>query len=135
MSKDESKFNAFLGTDTSYNGKLSFAGSVRIDGEFNGEITSGGTLILGKDARVSGNINVAQLILSGKIDGDIVVEKQTTMHKTALLTGTIVTPILVMEEGATLQGTVQMTSEPLPEGTKYQKSQPAQLEALPDNPE
>lgn len=124
MSKDESKFNAFLGTDTLYNGKLSFAGSVRIDGEFIGEINSEGTLILGKDARVSGQINVAQLILSGRIDGDIVVTKQTTMHKTAFLTGNIVTPVLVMEEGATLQGTVQMTKDPLPENTKYQKSQP-----------
>jgi cytoskeletal protein CcmA (bactofilin family) len=111
--KDESKFNAFLGADTSYNGRLSFAGSVRIDGEFTGEITSEGTLILGKDARVSGKINVAQLILSGKIDGDIVVGKQTTMHKTAFLTGNIFTPVLMMEEGATLQGTVQMTKEPL----------------------
>jgi cytoskeletal protein CcmA (bactofilin family) len=55
---------------------------------------------------------VAQLILSGKIDGDIVVGKQTTMHKTAFMTGNIFTPVLVMEEGATLQGTVQMTKEP-----------------------
>lgn len=130
MSKDESKFNAFLGTDTLYNGQLSFAGSVRIDGEFTGEINSEGTLILGKDARVSGQINVAQLILSGRIDGDIVVSKQTTMHKTAYLTGNIVTPILIMEEGATLQGTVQMTKDPLPESGKYQKSQTRQLEAL-----
>ncbi|MCL1915718.1 MAG: polymer-forming cytoskeletal protein [Desulfovibrionaceae bacterium] len=125
--KDESKFNAFLGTDTSYNGQLSFAGSVRIDGEFTGEISSEGTLILGKDARVSGRINVSQLILSGKIDGDIFVSKQTTMHKTAFLTGNIVTPILVMEEGATLQGTVQMTKDPLPEGTRFQTVPRAQL--------
>lgn len=128
MSKDEAKFNAFLGTDTLYNGQLSFAGSVRIDGEFTGEINSEGTLILGKDARVSGQINVAQLVLSGRIDGDIVVTKQTTMHKTAFLTGNIVTPVLVMEEGATLQGTVQMTKDPMPAIGKSQKTQAKQLE-------
>lgn len=125
MSKDESKFNAFLGTDTLYNGQLSFAGSVRIDGEFTGEINSEGTLILGKDARVSGQIRVGQLILSGRIDGEIAVSKQTTMHKTAFLTGNIVTPILIMEEGATLQGTVQMTKDPLPETAKYKNAQAA----------
>lgn len=130
MSKDEAKFNAFLGTDTLYNGQLSFAGSVRIDGEFTGEINSEGTLILGKDARVSGKINVAQLILSGRIDGDIIVTKQTTMHKTAFLTGNIITPVLIMEEGATLQGTVQMTKDPLPEGEKSEKSQTRQIEGL-----
>jgi cytoskeletal protein CcmA (bactofilin family) len=127
INKDESKFNAFLGTDTSYNGQLSFAGSVRIDGEFTGEISSEGTLILGKDARVSGRISVAQLILSGKIDGEILVSKQTTMHKTAFLTGNIVTPVLVMEEGATLQGTVQMTKDPLPAVARYTMEQTPQL--------
>lgn len=127
MNRDESKFNAFLGTDTSYNGQLSFAGSVRIDGEFTGEIASEGTLILGKDARVSGRINVAQLILSGKIDGEIMVSKQTTIHKTGYLTGSIVTPVLVMEEGATLQGTVQMTKDPLPAVTRYTTDRTPQL--------
>ncbi|MDR2503854.1 MAG: polymer-forming cytoskeletal protein [Deltaproteobacteria bacterium] len=127
MNKDESKFNAFLGPETSYNGQLSFAGSVRIDGEFSGEITAEGTLILGTSAKVSGRINVAQLILSGKIDGEIFVSKQTTMHKTAFLTGNIMTPILVMEEGAILQGSVQMTKDPLPEGTKFRTVPNAQL--------
>jgi cytoskeletal protein CcmA (bactofilin family) len=125
--KDESKFNAFLGPETSYNGQLTFTGSVRVDGEFTGEITAEGTLILGTTARVSGRINVAQLILSGKIDGEIFVSKQTTMHKTAFLTGNIVTPVLVMEEGATLQGSVQMTKDPLPEGTKFKTVPSAQI--------
>ena len=106
MSKEE--FNAFLGAGTSYRGQLSFLGAVRIDGEFTGEIKSEGTLILGKDSKVYGQIQVAQLILSGTIDGEIVVSKKTTMHKTAYLTGNISTPVLVMEEGATLQGKVQM---------------------------
>ena len=109
MSKDE--FNAFLGAGTSYQGQLTFLGTVRIDGEFTGEIKSEGTLILGKEAQVRGNINVAQLILSGSIDGEIVVHKKTTMHKTAQLTGNISTPVLMMEEGAVLQGKVQMNRD------------------------
>ena len=45
MSKDE--INAFLGTGTVYEGKLSFQGSVRIDGMYTGQIQSEGTLIVG----------------------------------------------------------------------------------------
>jgi cytoskeletal protein CcmA (bactofilin family) len=112
MSKEE--FNAYLGAGTAYQGQLSFLGTVRIDGEYKGEIKSEGTLILGKEAKVQGKIQVAQLILSGSIEGEIIVGKKTIMHKTAHLTGNIITPILAMEEGAALQGKVQMTQDAMP---------------------
>jgi cytoskeletal protein CcmA (bactofilin family) len=112
MSKEE--FNAYLGAGTAYQGQLSFLGTVRIDGEYKGEIKSEGTLILGKEANVQGKIQVSQLILSGNIEGEIIVGKKTVMHKTARLTGNIITPILAMEEGAALQGKVQMTQGPMP---------------------
>jgi cytoskeletal protein CcmA (bactofilin family) len=113
MSKEE--FNAYLGAGTAYQGQLSFLGTVRIDGEYKGEIKSEGTLILGKEANVQGKIQVSQLILSGSIEGEIIVGKKTIMHKTARLTGNIVTPVLAMEEGAALQGRVQMTQGPMPD--------------------
>ncbi|MDR1243544.1 MAG: polymer-forming cytoskeletal protein [Deltaproteobacteria bacterium] len=113
MSKEE--FNAYLGAGTAYQGQLSFLGTVRIDGEYKGEIKSEGTLILGKEAKVQGKIQVSQLILSGTLEGDIIVGKKTVMHKTAHLTGNIVTPVLAMEEGAALQGKVHMTQGPIPD--------------------
>jgi cytoskeletal protein CcmA (bactofilin family) len=44
------ELNAFLGVGTRFTGNLSFEGSVRIDGHFQGTITATGTLILGRDA-------------------------------------------------------------------------------------
>ena len=46
--------NAFLGAGTSFSGRLAFCGVVRIDGEFEGEIVSAGSLVVGENARVSG---------------------------------------------------------------------------------
>ncbi len=106
MAKDD--ITAFLGSGTVYNGQLSFVGSVRIDGQFTGEITSEGTLILGKDAKVEGTINVCNLVLSGQLHGDVVVTGKTILHKTANLTGNLVTRSLIIEEGAMLQGTICM---------------------------
>ena len=106
MAKDD--ITAFLGSGTIYNGQLSFVGSVRIDGQFTGEIKSEGTLILGKDARVDGTIQVSQLVLSGNLNGDVIVTGKTIMHKSANLTGNLVTHSLIMEEGALLQGSINM---------------------------
>ena len=112
MAKDE--ITAFLGSGTIYNGHLSFVGSVRIDGQFTGEIKSEGTLILGKEARVDGTIQVSQLVLSGNLTGDVLVAGKTILHKTANFTGNLATRSLIMEEGAILQGSICM--DPAQEG-------------------
>ena len=108
MAKDE--INAFLGVGTAYEGKLHFQGAVRIDGGFTGEIVSDGTLIVGKDAQVRGQINVGQLILSGHLQGEVTAAKKVMLHKTANLVGSLSTPVLGIEEGAVLEGQVAMGS-------------------------
>lgn len=108
MAKDE--INAFLGTGTIYEGKLNFQGSVRIDGIFTGEVQSEGTLIVGKDAKVQGQVWVGQLVLSGNFQGEIQASKKVVLHKTAHLVGSMDTPVLVIEEGAVIEGQVTMNA-------------------------
>ena len=106
MAKDE--INAFLGSGTIYEGKLNFQGSVRIDGIFTGEVQSEGTLIVGKDAKVQGQVWVGQLVLSGNFQGEVLASKKVVLHKTAHLLGSLKTPVLVVEEGAKLEGEIVM---------------------------
>lgn len=113
MSRDE--INAFLGSGTVYKGKLNFQGSVRIDGVFNGEVHSEGTLIIGKDARVEGMVRVGQLILSGNIQGEIIATQRAVLHKTANLLGSLHAPILMVEEGARVEGQITMHVPDVPE--------------------
>ncbi len=108
MARDE--INAFLGSGTDYQGKLNFQGAVRIDGNFNGEVESEGTLVVGKEARVEGVLKVGQLVLSGKVTGEVYAKEKAVLHKTANLQGNLLTPVLVVEEGAVLEGRVTMTS-------------------------
>lgn len=106
MARDE--INAFLGSGTVYQGKLNFQGSVRIDGVFTGEVHSEGTLIIGKDARVEGQVRVGQLILSGNVHGEVVAAKKAVLHKTANFVGSLFAPLLMVEEGAKMEGQVCM---------------------------
>lgn len=115
MARDE--INAFLGSGTVYQGKLNFQGSVRIDGNFTGEVQSEGTLIVGKEANVNGQLKVGQLILSGHVEGEIFASKKVVLHKTANLIGSLSTPILVMEEGAKVEGQIAMGSKKPPQST------------------
>ena len=109
MAKDE--INAFLGVGTSYQGKLNFQGAVRIDGHFQGEVESEGTLVVGKEAQVDGQFHVGQLVLSGRLRGEVAASVRVVLHRTANLDGNVRTPTLVMEEGAVLEGRVTMNPD------------------------
>ncbi len=65
---DNSELNAFLGVGTEYRGKLDFVGTVRIDGRFEGEISTDGDLILGRKASITGTVKVGRLTSCGRIE-------------------------------------------------------------------
>ncbi len=108
MRTPKEEINAFLGKDTEFEGKFSFTGAVRIDGKFAGEINSGGTLIVGETATITSWIHVADIIISGEVNGDIFAENKIEINVPGKLFGNIQTPKLIIEEGVIFEGNCKM---------------------------
>lgn len=100
--------NAFLGAGTRFHGRLAFEGVVRIDGDFEGEVTSSGTLVVGRGARVAGTLALGQLQCGGLVTADVTVSSKVTVHASGRIVGTVRTPALVVEEGGRIDGEVAM---------------------------
>lgn len=115
-----SDIKAFLGKGSEFDGKLTFNETVRIDGNFKGQITSTGTLIIGDTAVVNAEIEVGTAVISGKVDGTMKATEKIELHPPAKLSGTIRTPKLIIKEGAVFDGNCQMSNieEERKEGTK-----------------
>ena len=109
MKTSKEEINAFLGKDTEFEGKFSFTGAVRIDGKFSGEIESSGTLIVGESATITSQIHVADMIISGEVNGDIFAENKIEINVPGKLFGNIQTPKLVIEEGVIFEGNCKMS--------------------------
>lgn len=110
------ELNAFLGAGTKFTGHLSFEGSVRIDGHFLGTIAATGTLILGREALVKGEVEVASLNANGTLIGTVRASRHAHLHEHAVFDGHIETPELSMDQGAVLNGTIEMPNpNPRPE--------------------
>lgn len=105
MAKDEI---AYLGSDTVYEGKLHFKGTVRIEGRFTGEISSDGTLNVGKDAQVEGTIEVGELLLSGRFNGEVTAKRRVVVYSSGVMEGHMTTPNLLTEEGGVIEGQICM---------------------------
>ena len=99
---------AFIDQGSEFEGKLSFKDTVRIDGTFSGEISSDNTLIVGESGQIMASIHSVCVVISGLVEGDIHASEQIVLHKSAVVNGDLDSPMIVMEEGAQLNGCVRM---------------------------
>ncbi|MEM1413449.1 MAG: polymer-forming cytoskeletal protein [Myxococcota bacterium] len=103
------ELSALLGRGSAYAGKLTFEGRVRIDGRFEGEVFSEGTLILGDGAAIRADVEVGTLIvLGGEVGGRVVARDLVEIHAEGRVHADIVTPQLFIDRGATFTGTCTM---------------------------
>lgn len=89
-------------------GEIHVEGTVRIDGRLDGEIQTKGHVIIGEDGLVEGTIMAGTVVSSGRIKAKVTANERIQLLKTATLIGEVLTPALIMEEGAKLQGTTDM---------------------------
>src|SRR6059058_1704092 len=88
-----------LGRGSEFEGKLSFEGTVRIDGKLTGEIFSDDVLIIGEGAEVQAEINVGSIIIEGSVQGNINAKRSVELHTPGKVRGNITTPSLYIEKG------------------------------------
>ena len=110
---------AFIGRGTVFKGTLTFDGVVRIDGQLEGQIMSRGTLVVGAGAVVQAEIQVAKVVNSGRIVGNIQASEAVQLLNPGVFQGVVRTPSLSIEEGVQFNGTCEMgkvalTGESLP---------------------
>lgn len=105
---EKSDIKAFLGPGSQFEGKLLFDEIVRIDGVFRGEIMSKDTLIIGQTADIQAEVTVGNLIMSGCFKGNIKATGKVELRAPAKLEGSVETPLLIVEEGVILNGTLAM---------------------------
>ena len=112
------EITALLGRGTSFEGKLHFSGRVRIDGGFRGDILSDDVLIIGEGADVTGEIDVATVIIKGgNVNANIRSKNSIELDVPAHVSGTLHSPEVFMDKGVQFSGTCTMApveSHPAP---------------------
>jgi cytoskeletal protein CcmA (bactofilin family) len=97
-----------LGTGTVIEGTFRFDSPVRIDGSLKGEVSSSSVLIVGEEACVEANIEVGSLIVLGNVEGTIEANELIEIRGEGKLEGSIFTKRLVIDDGATFNGSCRI---------------------------
>jgi len=78
--------------------------SVRIDGDFKGNIEINGSLVLGETGSITGEVRANYFLVAGEVSGNIYCETQLHFASTARVVGDVSTPNLVLDEGSQVTG-------------------------------
>ena len=93
-----------LCSDVEIKGTLSFKDYLRMDGKFEGEVLSAGTFLVGENGEVKAEIVVGNLIVEGKVYGNVVATDKIELRSTAQLFGDIKAARLIIAEGVVFVG-------------------------------
>ena len=101
-----SNIGTIIGQDASFRGELHFEGTVLIEGRFEGNIRSrdGGTLIVSEMAKITGEVDVPNLILHGAICGNVRTSESLKITLTGTLMGDVEYHVVSLSEGASING-------------------------------
>jgi cytoskeletal protein CcmA (bactofilin family) len=109
--EDTVEIHTLLGRGSHFEGKLTFEGTVRIDGEFKGQIFTDDILVIGEGGHVAAELEIGSLVVEGMVEGNIVAKRSVEIHSPGRVKGSITTPSLFIDRGVVFEGTCQMTDD------------------------
>ena len=99
-----------LANDVDIKGTIKFENELIFDGKIEGEIISdAGSLTLGKNADVHGEVKTKSLVVHGNVTGNITVSERCELKASSQLTGDLKAMRIIIEEGATFIGKSEVT--------------------------
>ena len=98
------EITTLLGRGASFEGKLTFDGTVRIDGRFKGEVFSDDTLVIGEGAVVEAEIDIGEVIIQGTVVGNVKAKRSIEIHAPGRVKGDLHTPTLQIDKGVIFEG-------------------------------
>lgn len=110
MAKKDKIDDKILDVDARMQGTIVFKDPVnlRINGSFEGKLETCGNLTISENANVKADIQGDRMIIAGKVTGNLLASESISIIPPAVVTGNVQTPVLSIQEGASLNGQLRM---------------------------
>lgn len=105
---------SLLDAHSNFDGRYETEHDFRVQGSVSGEVICRGLFTIEQEATARARIQTRDAHIRGRLEGDIVCTGKLVLAATANVSGTIKAAALVVEEGATLSGSVEVAASPPP---------------------
>ena len=92
------------GAGNDLTGDLRFSGKLHLDGEFRGTISTDDVLVVGEKATIEADIKAGEVLISGKVFGNIECVRRVEINASGHFRGDVRTPKFVINEGGIFEG-------------------------------
>lgn len=130
--KGSDQVTGFLDKGTNVTGELEFAGTLRIDGNFHGSISTGDILMIGEHALVHADIKAGEVEIHGQVFGNIEAKRRVEISPTGRVRGDIHTPVISVATGAIVDGRLRMAEDRPEESTVAARTVKAEENTRPE---
>jgi len=100
-----------IGKDCVLEGKLLLKEGIRIDGIVKADIETEGFMSITETAEVTGNLKAHEILISGKVTGNVIALQTLELEKSAIVRGDVNTQNLKIHLGAQINGKMNMAAE------------------------
>jgi cytoskeletal protein CcmA (bactofilin family) len=100
-----------IAAGSKWKGVLNIQDSVRIEGQVNGEVEAKGTIHIAEGAVVEAKLKAAFIIVAGNFKGEVRCLEKLELLPKSKVQGDLETKMLNVHEGATVDGTIRMTTD------------------------
>lgn len=109
---DQQQRTAVIGPSIQIDGTLKGDEDLLIQGKVDGTIElKKNSVTVGESGEVKADIYAHTIVVEGQTEGKIVGSERVVMRKTAQIRGTVIAPRVMLEDGATFNGTIDMDPE------------------------
>ena len=122
---------AHIGKSIAIKGELSGSEDVYLDGELEGRVELlDGSLTVGPDGRIRANLQAPQIVVRGRVDGNLYSRERVDLKRSAILVGDIYTSRIAIEDGAYMKGNVRSHEDIASPQTKKERDTAAKSSDL-----
>lgn len=94
--------------NTKIKGDITSEADFRIDGKLEGNVTTSGKVVIGKDGYIKGKVECVNADIEGKFNGELIVKDLLSLKTSAVIEGTVSVSKLAVEPGATFNASCTM---------------------------
>jgi cytoskeletal protein CcmA (bactofilin family) len=123
---NQQDFPTIIGPDASFKGEMSFEKGLRLQGRFDGKISSPGRLHVAREAKMQADVEAGAIIVEGDVKGNLSANDRVEMKQSARYEGDLTSAKLVVDEGAVFSGHVSVGPEAVKNNGNGKAAAPAQ---------
>jgi|GEM_PF-1272563 len=102
-----------IGNDVVIKGEITVEKGLRVDGQIEGAVTTKGKVHVGKTGQLNAEVNGGSVVIEGKVRGNVTASDRVSLEATANVSGDLTATKLVVHEGATFVGKVNVGPDAL----------------------